>query len=125
MTSKELVERLKEMKIPVKNHASTLVDAYVDKIRKELGPELEKRGEQAREDAAKDAAEEQASAEEEERKRLEGRRAKALKELEKLDKKLGNQNFLDKAAPEAVEKVRTEHAELTQELKLIKAQLEE
>ncbi len=37
MTSKELVERLKEMKIPVKNHASTLVDAYVDKIRKELG----------------------------------------------------------------------------------------
>ena len=61
----------------------------------------------------------------EERKRLEGRRAKALKELEKLDKKLGNQNFLDKAAPEAVEKVRTEHAELTQELKLIKAQLEE
>ena len=59
------------------------------------------------------------------RKRLEGRRAKALKELEKLDKKLGNQNFLDKAAPEAVEKVRTEHAELTQELKLIKAQLEE
>ena len=61
----------------------------------------------------------------EERKRLEGRRAKVLKELEKLDKKLGNQNFLDKAAPEAVEKVRTEHAELTQELKLIKAQLEE
>lgn len=61
----------------------------------------------------------------EERKRLETRRAKALKELEKLDKKLGNQNFLDKAAPEAVEKVRTEHAELTQELKLIKAQLEE
>ena len=77
MTSKELVERLKEMKIPVKNHASTLVDAYVDKIRKELGPELEKRGEQAREDAAKDVAEEQASAEEEERKRLEEEHKKA------------------------------------------------
>ena len=72
MTSKELVERLKEMKIPVKNHASTLVDAYVDKIRKELGPELQKRTEEAQEDKGKDAAaEEQVSAEEEERKRLE------------------------------------------------------
>ena len=72
MTSKELVERLKEMKIPVKNHASTLVDAYVDKIRKELGPELQKRTEEAQEDKGKDATvEEQVSAEEEERKRLE------------------------------------------------------
>ncbi len=59
----------------------------------------------------------------EEKKRLETRRAKATKELEKLDKKLGNQNFLDKAAPEAVEKVKTEHAALVQELKLIDAQL--
>ncbi len=61
---------------------------------------------------------------EEERKRLEKRRGKAEKELAKLDKKLGNENFLAKAAPEAIEKVRTEHAELTQELKLIAAQLE-
>lgn len=43
MTSKELLERLQEMKIPAKNHASTLVDAYVDKIRKNLGPELAER----------------------------------------------------------------------------------
>lgn len=72
MTSKELVERLKEMKIPVKNHASTLVDAYVDKIRKELEPELQKRTEKAQEDSGKDtAAEEQMNAEEEERRRLE------------------------------------------------------
>ena len=40
MTSKELLKRLEEMKIPAKNHASTLVDAYVDKIRKALGPEI-------------------------------------------------------------------------------------
>ena len=59
----------------------------------------------------------------EEKKRLETRRAKVTKELEKLDKKLGNQNFLDRAAPEAVEKVKTEHAALIQELKLIDAQL--
>jgi nicotinamide riboside kinase len=38
MTSKELLEKLQEMKIPAKNHASTLVEAYVDKIRKDLGP---------------------------------------------------------------------------------------
>ena len=59
----------------------------------------------------------------EERARLEKRRAKAEKELAKLDKKLSNENFLAKAAPEAVEKVRAEHAELVQELKLIEAQL--
>ena len=61
----------------------------------------------------------------EERKRLEKRRAKAEKELAKLEKKLGNENFLAKAAAEAVEKVKAEHADLSQELKLIAAQLEE
>ena len=30
MTSKELLDRLAELRIPAKNHASTLVDAYVD-----------------------------------------------------------------------------------------------
>lgn len=59
----------------------------------------------------------------EEKKRLEKRKAKAEKDLAKLDKKLGNENFLAKAAPEAVEKVKAEHTELTQELKLIEAQL--
>ena len=62
MTSKELLDRLAEMKIPAKNHASTLVDAYVDKIRKELGPELAERAEAKKqaeaEKAAKKAAEE-------------------------------------------------------------------
>lgn len=36
MTSKELLEHLTRLKIPAKNHASTLVEAYVDKIRKDL-----------------------------------------------------------------------------------------
>jgi translation initiation factor IF-2 len=43
MSSKELIDRLADMKIPAKNHASTLVEAYVDKIRKELGPEIAER----------------------------------------------------------------------------------
>jgi len=43
MTSKELLDKLQAMKIPAKNHASTLVEAYVDKIRKDLGPEIAER----------------------------------------------------------------------------------
>ena len=60
---------------------------------------------------------------EQERARLAKRKGKAEKELAKLDKKLGNENFLAKAAPEAIEKVRAEHVELQAELKLIEAQL--
>lgn len=60
---------------------------------------------------------------EEERARLEKRKAKAEKELEKLDKKLSNPNFLEKAAQDAVQKVKDEHAEIVQELKLIDMQL--
>jgi translation initiation factor IF-2 len=43
MSSKELLDRLQDLKIPAKNHASTLVEAYVDKIRKALGPEIAER----------------------------------------------------------------------------------
>jgi translation initiation factor IF-2 len=72
MTSKELLKRLEEMKIPAKNHASTLVDAYVDKIRKALGPEIAARAEQIRkqeeEEAARREAAERERQEEEQRK---------------------------------------------------------
>ena len=58
MTSKELLDRLAELRIPAKNHASTLVDAYVDKIRKQLGPEIaERQAEMAEERAKEEAAE--------------------------------------------------------------------
>lgn len=55
--------------------------------------------------------------------RLLKEKAKAEKELAKLDKKLSNENFVAKAAPEAVEKARAQHAELVQSLALIEAQL--
>jgi translation initiation factor IF-2 len=98
MTSAELLERLNAMKIPAKNHASTLVEAYVDKIRKQLGPEIAERqaameserlkleaAEAAKREAAEAAlrAEEEArhAAEEEERKaREEERRAHEAEE---------------------------------------------
>ena len=43
MTSKELLDRLAEMKIPAKSHASILQDAYVQKVRKNLEPEIKQR----------------------------------------------------------------------------------
>ena len=43
LSSKELLDRLAEMKIPAKSHASVLNDAYVQKVRKNLEPELKER----------------------------------------------------------------------------------
>ena len=66
MSSKELLDRLHEMKIPAKSHASVLADAYVDKIRKNLEPEIKQRAGQL---AAEEAAElEKEQAEEAKRK---------------------------------------------------------
>ncbi len=69
MTSKELLERLQALKIPAKNHASTLVEAYVDKIRKELGPEIAERQAAIEAEEAKRAEEEAKRKAEEEAKR--------------------------------------------------------
>ncbi len=96
MTSAELLERLQELKIPARNHASTLVEAYVDRIRKALGPEIAERQavmeaqrkadeeKRAKEEAARAAAEEKASqaAEEEARKAEEAERARREAEEE-------------------------------------------
>ncbi len=80
MTSKELLDRLQELKIPAKNHASTLVEAYVDKIRKALGPEIaerqaaleeERKRVEAEEAAKREAEEAKRKAEEEERRKRE------------------------------------------------------
>ncbi len=116
MTSKEFLAKLAEMKIPAKNHASTLVEAYVDKIRKQLGPELEARQaalaeeERAREEVEKAKAEEakrkaeaahKAAVEKERRRRAEEKKAaeaeQAAKEAE--EKKAAEEEEKKKAAP--------------------------
>lgn len=51
------------MKIPAKSHASILQDAYVEKIRKNLEPELKQRAGKLDDEEAKKLAEEQAQAE--------------------------------------------------------------
>ena len=80
MSSGDLLDRLKEMKIPAKSHASMLNEAYVDKIRKSLEPEIRARaGALAAEEEAALAAEK----EEAERKRAEEEAArKAAREKE-------------------------------------------
>ena len=83
MTSKELLDRLHEMKIPAKSHASMLADAYVDKIRKNLSPEIKQRAGKIDAEEAKQLAEEKAQ---EERKKAEeeaSRRAAVEKVLVK------------------------------------------
>ena len=61
MSSKEMLEHLRDMKIPAKSASSTLEDAYVSMVRKKLKPILEARA--AEIEAAK-RAEEEAKAEE-------------------------------------------------------------
>lgn len=60
MTSKELLSRLAEMKIPAKSHASILQDAHVEKVRKNLAPEIKERAGQLEDEEAKKFAEEKA-----------------------------------------------------------------
>ncbi len=63
MTSKELLDRLAEMKIPAKSHASMLADAYVAKVKKNLEPEIKQRAGQLEDEEAAQLAQERAEAE--------------------------------------------------------------
>ncbi len=84
MTSKELIDRLAEMKIPAKNHASTLVEAYVDKIRKELGPEIaERQSAIEAERHEKEAAEATVRAEEEAHRKAEEESRRKAEDVER------------------------------------------
>ena len=65
MTSKELMGHLEEMKIPAKSASSTLEDAYVAMVKKELAPVIAARA--AEVEAAKQAEKEAAAKEEAEK----------------------------------------------------------
>lgn len=91
MDSKEFLERLHEMKIPAKSHSSTLVDAYVDRIRKRLAPEMAERAalaetQKAQEVAQREAAEQEARAAEEAAHREAVEKERALREQEKAQR---------------------------------------
>ena len=82
MSSKELLERLQAMKIPAKSHASVLADAYVEKIKKSIEPEIKQRAGQLETEEAKELEEQQRLAAEKELAEKEARRA-AVKEERK------------------------------------------
>ncbi|NHM16103.1 translation initiation factor IF-2 [Eggerthellaceae bacterium zg-887] len=88
MSSKEMLDKLHEMKVPAKSHASMLNDAHVEKVRKNLAPEIKQRaGKLESEEAhklAQDQAEAKAKKEEEERARREAvEQERAAREAER------------------------------------------
>ena len=82
MTSKELLDRLAEMKIPAKSHASILQDAYVQKVRKNLEPEIKQRAGKLEDEEAKKLAEDKAKEAERKAEEKAERRAAVEKERE-------------------------------------------
>lgn len=115
MTSQELLERIQAMKIPAKNHASTLVEAYVDKIRKNLGPEIAERH------AAMEA--ERLQREAEEAKKAEQAAAKAAAEEAERQRTLEAEQAAAEAAARAEEEARRK-AEAEEERKRKEAERE-
>ncbi len=92
MSSKDLLDRLAEMKIPAKSHASVLNDAYVEKIRKNLEPEIKQRAGVLEDEEAKKLAKEQAEAEAKKAEEEAARRAaveneRAMREAERAQRK--------------------------------------
>ena len=62
MSSKDMLDKLHEMKIPAKSHASMLAEASVEKVRKNLAPEIKERAGELPAEEAKQLAEERAEA---------------------------------------------------------------
>ena len=86
METKDFLAKLAEMKIPARNHASTLVDAYVTKIRKQLDAERKQTGGDGKDDAKEAAKAAEAKRVLEERKKIEAQRKRAA-EAEKRRRK--------------------------------------
>ena len=107
MTSKELLEHLNRLKIPAKNHASTLVEAYVDKIRKDLAPIIEEK--QAELTAEREKVEKaEAKKREAEEKKAREQAEKRRKEAEAEHKKRETEEAASLAEKEAAHKEQQE-----------------
>lgn len=95
LSSKELLERLAEMKIPAKSHASVLNDAYVQKVRKNLEPELKAQAgiiddKEAEKLAAEKAEAEAKKAAEEAERRAAVEAERAAREAERKRRQMGD-----------------------------------
>ena len=116
MSSKEMLDHLRDMKIPAKSASSTLEDAYVSMVRKKLKPILEARAaeieaarraeeeakaEEARIAAEKAEAERIAAEQRRERERAEEERRRAAAEAERKAKEEARAEAERKAREEA------------------------
>ena len=114
MTSQELLDHLAELKIPAKNHASTLVEAYVDKIRKKLAPVIAEHLAVVEAERLKEE-EERAKTEAKEAKERQAQEAIAAAEREAAEKvaaaQAEAQALLDAKASEENERKRLEEEE--------------
>lgn len=110
MSSKELMTHLETLGIPVKSHATSLVDAYVDMVRASLAPVIESR--KAEIEAAKaeeqEKAEQEAKRIEEERKAEELERRKAEEGERKRREEERKKREAQKAAAESEARARAE-----------------
>ena len=107
MSSKEMLERLAEMKIPAKAASSTLEDAYVNLVRKNLAPVLEQRA--AEIEAARKAEEEAKAAEEEKRREAEEAERRAVEARREEERRLeAERRAAEEARRAAEEKKRAE-----------------
>ncbi len=123
MTSKELLDRLAEMKIPAKNHASTLVEAYVDKIRKQLGPEIAERQATLEAERAKKEAEEAARRAEEEAQRAREEEERRARDEE--ERRLRDEERHRHEAEEEAQRAREEAAKAEEERKRAEVEVAE
>lgn len=108
MNSKELLDRLQEMKIPAKSHASVLADAYVDKIRKNIEPEIKQRVGKLEDNEAEKLAEKQRvdaekKAEEEASRRAAVEKERALRETERAKRTSDSPSFDENNSDESEE----------------------
>ena len=110
MNSKDFLEKLLEMKIPVKNHASTLNDAYVDRIRKRLAPEMAEHAaaveaERVIEEEKKAAEQEKIREEEEAARKAAVEQERANREAERLEREAKLKVTVEQEEPELMEEV--------------------
>jgi len=90
LSSKEMLDKLRDLKIPAKSHASMLAEPYVDKVRKELGeavPVEAEGGEEVERPLTKDEQEAKEREAEEERARREAvEKERARREAERAER---------------------------------------
>ena len=124
MTSKEMLDHLRDMKIPAKSASSTLEDAYVSIVRKKLKPILEARAAQI--EAAKKVEEEAAAeAKKAEEEAAEKERIAAEKRRERERAEEEERNRVHDNAPKSMPTFTSLLDQIAQQEQVLKQQAEE